>query len=251
HQWDNDGHLNAKWVAQYPEWQAFFQNPQNAYVTPSFTKLPASGPQPVYVNIKPPVGPAGKSGSYMSNQIANYIAFGKQVDKDPGKMIRMLKIVNSLASDENVAVAVEWGKEGVQWEKNKDGLRVYKEDYLKSTLYHPQGRNAGTGLFFDLTYNTNPAFLTIFGGARAIQRYDMTKKLISTDLPKIANALKAPLVSEPKYPNLKTALQEYIMKAILGEVDIDATYDATVKKWLESGGDVLTKEANDWYASVK
>jgi hypothetical protein len=35
------------------------------------------------------------------------------------------------------------------------------------------------------------------------------------------------------------------------QVNIDATYEATVAKWLSAGGEVLTQEANDWFASTK
>jgi putative aldouronate transport system substrate-binding protein len=250
HQWDNDGHLNAKWVAQYPEWQQFFNNRENSYSTAPFTKSPESGPQPVYLNIKPPVGPNGKSGSFSGNLVTHYIVFGKQAAQDQGKMIRLLNIINSLCSDENIFVAIEIGQEGLQWERNKEGQRIFKADWSKNELYHPGGRNTGTGLFFDVTYNTNPDFLSVFGGARAVQRYEKTRKTI-TDIPRISNALQAPLPSVTKYADLKAMVQEYIMKAILGEVDIDATFDATVKRWNETGGSVLTKEANDWYMSTK
>src|SRR5690606_37383496 len=65
HQWDNDGHLNAKWVSQHPEWQAFFSDPANTYVTEPFYSVPNSGPQPVYVNMAPVTGPQGDSGAYV------------------------------------------------------------------------------------------------------------------------------------------------------------------------------------------
>ncbi|UQZ86377.1 Lipoprotein LipO precursor [Paenibacillus konkukensis] len=250
YQWDNDGHLNAKWVSLHPEWKTFFDTSDNPYSTAPFTKLTTSGPQPVYVNVKPPVGPQGKSGTFVTNSLSKYVVFGKQVESDEGKMIKLLQIVNTLISDENVMIAIEVGKEGEQWIWNENHQRVPNPEFQKSELYHPQGRNIGTGLFFDVTYSSNPDMLAIFGGPRAIQRYETTKKKI-TDFPGIINELKAPLPSEAKYSDLKSSVQEYILKAILGEVDIDATYADQVQKWKNSGGEVLTKEANEWYASVK
>ncbi|WP_108992022.1 hypothetical protein [Paenibacillus agaridevorans] len=248
-QWDNDGHLNAKWVAQHPEWQEFFGDPANTYVTEPFYSVPESGPQPVYVNMAPPTGPDGQSGTLVGNLLSRFIVFGKQVANDDEKMERLLTILNTLVSNEDVYVSIEFGAEGKVWEYNDAGQRVMKEGWTESAEYHPQGKNLGTGLFFDLLFATNPDFLSAFGGPRAVQRYEKTKPI--TNHTGIGNAVKAPLASESKYPDLSAMLQEYIMKAILGEVDIDATYDSTVAKWLSSGGEVLTQEANDWFASTK
>ncbi len=249
HQWDNDGHLNAKWVSQHPEWQAFFSDPANTYVTEPFYSVPNSGPQPVYVNMAPVTGPQGDSGAYVDNMLSRFIVFGKQVGTDEKKMAKLLTILNTLVSDEEFFVAIEFGPEGKVWEYNAAGQRVFKEGWTESAEYHPQGKNLGTGLFFDLLFNTNPDFLAAFGGPRAVQRYEITKQI--TNHTGIGNAVKAPLPSGSMNNDLNALLQEYILKAILGEVDIDATYDATVAKWLSAGGEVLTKEANEWYASTR
>lgn len=248
-QWDNDGRLNAKWVANSPEWQQFFENPENANVTSTFTAIPASGPQPVYVSMDPPTGPDGKSGSFKDNMVGRYIVFGKQLEQDEGKLIKLLSIVESITSDEETYVNVQVGPENVAWVWNEDKQRVYKEGWLESELYVPQGRSAGVGQFFGVTFGTNPDMATAFGGPRVVQRYEKTWEFLK-DRPAIENALKAPLPSASEYVELDTMIKEYIVKAILGEVDIDATFDDTVKKWTDNGGDVLTKEANDWYNSV-
>ncbi len=249
HQWDNDGHLNAKWVTQHPQWQEFFSDPANAYVTKPFYTVPESGPQPVYVNMAPPIGPDGHSGTYAESLLARFISFGKQVENDEKKMEKLLVILNTLVSDVDFYVSIEFGPEGTVWEFNEAGQRVFKKDWPESAEYHPQGKNLGTGLFFDLVFSTNPDFLSAFGGPRAVQRYEITKQI--SNHTGIGNAVKAPLPSASKMSDLNAMLQEYILKAILGEVDIDATYDATVAKWLGSGGEALTQEANEWFASTK
>ncbi|MCU6712900.1 hypothetical protein M6D81_29780 [Paenibacillus sp. J5C_2022] len=253
HQWDNDGQLNAKWVANAPEWQQFFNDADNTYVTTAFTEIPESGPQPVYVNIKPPVGPEGKSSSFSPSKLrGHYIMLGKGALESEEKLIRILQIFEADVSDEETYVNLEIGPEGVVWEWNDQNQRVYKKEWMDSDKYHPQGRILGTGIFFDLFFQMNPEFNTVFGGPRAEQRYKKTQELISTTLPGLSNQLLAPIESAAKYnAELQNMLMEYIIKAIMGEVDIDATYDATVQKWLDNGGREMTDEANAWYKTTQ
>ncbi len=58
-----------------------------------------------------------------------------------------------------------------------------------------------------------------------------------------------PLLAK-NYAQLNTMLNEYITKTIV-KGDLEATCDAFVKNWKEAGGDAVTKEVNDWYATVK
>ena len=44
---------------------------------------------------------------------------------------------------------------------------------------------------------------------------------------------------------------EYIVKAIRGDVDIDATWESTLQNWYDNGGTQLTQEANDWYQGTQ
>ncbi|MBW4083383.1 extracellular solute-binding protein [Paenibacillus sp. S150] len=251
-QWDNDGQLNAKWVANNPEWQEYFADPANAlsYTLKPFTELTDSGPQPVYVNIKPPVNSDGVSGSYQDNAVIKYLLFGKQLEDQPEKLAKLLEVLDTTLTDEELYVAIEYGPEGKAWEYDEAGQRVWVEGWTESSEYHPKGQIMGTGLYFDPFYSMNPAFSAAFGGARSVQRYELTKPVIADALPGYSNALKAPLPSASQYSELDTMLQEYIMKAILGEVDVDGTYEAMVQKWLDNGGSQLTREADDWYASL-
>ena len=43
-------------------------------------------------------------------------------------------------------------------------------------------------------------------------------------------------------------VEEYYLKVIMGEKDIDSTWDAFVSSWRRIGGDDVTAEVNDWYA---
>ena len=45
-------------------------------------------------------------------------------------------------------------------------------------------------------------------------------------------------------------LKEFFYKVILGTQSVD-DYDSVVAEWRRNGGDVLTREANEWFASIK
>ena len=43
-------------------------------------------------------------------------------------------------------------------------------------------------------------------------------------------------------------VSEYYLKAIMGEKNIDATWDSFVSSWKKIGGDEVAAEVNAWYA---
>jgi len=43
-------------------------------------------------------------------------------------------------------------------------------------------------------------------------------------------------------------VEEYYLKVIMGEKDIDSTWDAFVSSWRRIGGDEVSAEVNAWYA---
>lgn len=59
--------------------------------------------------------------------------------------------------------------------------------------------------------------------------------------------LYAPTFSELQKYDLVKSVQEYTDKAIIGAVDIDATWDNYVMNWKRSGGDEWIKLMTDWY----
>jgi putative aldouronate transport system substrate-binding protein len=71
-----------------------------------------------------PVGPAGLRGTRIWSNAAHVFAFGSHMAATPEKVIRMLKIFEALATDEELFLASRMGKEGVHWEFDEElGLR--------------------------------------------------------------------------------------------------------------------------------
>jgi putative aldouronate transport system substrate-binding protein len=253
YQWDNDGHVNSKWVANNPQWQEFFKtkDPNVIYQLKPFTEVPDSGSPPVYLNIQPPTGPDGKSGVFKDVTIKRYILFSKSLQENPVKLKKLLGILEQIGTDEEMYVTSHFGPEGQVWKYNDQKQRIFNEEFRNSELYHPQYRKMGTGQYTNPMFRGNYKFLPLIGGQRAVQRYSYFGDDYAAKLPAIEDALKGILPSRSKYTELPTMLKEYFIKAIIGDVNIDETFDKTVKQWKASGGDELTKEADVWLSGMK
>jgi putative aldouronate transport system substrate-binding protein len=256
YQWDNDGHVNAKWVANAPAWQEFFTANQgdtkNMYKYTGTMNLDDSYIDPYYVNLNPVADENGNVGGYITEgNVSTFLCMGAQVAGDEAKMGKILSILESIAMDEEVYLN-HFGPEGEQWMWNADKTqRVYNPKWNEVANYHPQGQVNGIGWCLWPMYFTNPEFLTTVGGDRQIQRYNNLFPIFQS-FKSFGNALKVGLVSEAKYSELtSTYVRDYIVKAIRGEVSIDETWDGMVSDWLAQGGQEMTDEANAWLASIK
>lgn len=254
YEWDNDGHVSAKWVANSEEWQKFFSSTDDTKVlfqydvTTDFSDtLGAVGPY--YINMKPVVNEDGEQGGYMNEgTVSTFFCFGANCSDE--KMHKIMEILNLQATDEE-AYLMHFGREGKQWIYDTDGVtRIYNPDYTTLEDYHPQGQICGIGWCLFPMLFSNPDLLTVVSGDRYAQRYDRTLPVF-IDMPQFKNKLTAALPSEAEYSELlSTYVQTNLVKAIRGEISMDQ-WDDVIAEWYSQGGDVLTQEANEWYATVK
>lgn len=254
YEWDNDGHVSAKWVANSPEWQAFFSSTEDTKVlfqydpvTDFSDVLGAVGPY--YINMKPVVNEDGIQGGYMNEgTVSTFFCFGANCTDE--KMHKIMEILNQEATDEETYL-MHFGREGKQWIYDTDGVtRIYNPDYTNLPDYHPQGQISGIGWCLYPMLFSNPDLLTVISGDRYAQRYDRTLPVF-IDMPQFNNKLTSALPSETEYSELlSTYVQTNLVKAIRGEITMDQ-WDDVIADWYSQGGEILTKEANEWYATVK
>ena len=118
YEWDNDGHVNAKWVAATPAWQAFFAGTEDEsvlYATGNVFDFSDALIDPYYIARSLLEGPAGeKSGVYASSAVGGYVCFGIQLVDEPEKKHRMMGILEVLAMDEDACIN-HYGPEGCIW----------------------------------------------------------------------------------------------------------------------------------------
>lgn len=256
YEWDADGHVNAKWVSVNESWQNFFAenegNEEAIYSTANVTDFSDAMTDPYYIVIPQITGPAGEaSGYYAGSNISGYICFGVQLEEDREKMYKIMDILEQEATNSDIIIN-HYGPEGYIWEWNEDGTeRKWIDNYSDKENYNAQGQTIGNGQCLWSMYNANNDFLTLIGGARMEQRYEKDLPMFSK-LNTVTDAVKVSLNTAAENPDLIYAYPlEYIVKAIRGDVDIDATWDSTIQTWYDNGGTQLTKEANEWYQGTQ
>ena len=146
---------------------------------------------------------------------------------------------------------LHFGSEGNQWIYDADGTtRIYNPDYVNMPDYHPQGQKNGIGWCLFPMLFSNPDLLTAVGGDRYEQRYDRTLPEF-IDYPQFGNKLTSSLPSDAEYPELtKNFVTTTLVKLVRGDISMDE-WDNIVAQWYADGGEQLTKEANEWYATIK
>lgn len=251
---DNDGHVTAKWVANQPKWQEFFASTTDTKVlfqydvTTDFSdELDKVGPY--YINLNPVSDEDGNPGKYLNEgTVATFFCFG--ANASDAEVAKMLQILNEEAMDEETYM-LHFGPEGLQWMYDTDGkTRIYNPDYVNLPDYHPQGQKNGIGWCLFPMLFSNPDLLTAVSGDRYIQRYERTLPVF-VDFPQFGNKLTAALPSSAEYPELTTTwVATNLVKLVRGDIPMDQ-WDSVVAEWYDQGGEVLTKEANEWYASMK
>lgn len=255
YQIDNDGHVSAKWVPANQPWMDYFNENADAddlYKYATTTDFDDNLIEPYYINLKPVTGPNGKSGYYKGSNIRGFYCFGSQLEDDPAKRARIMSILEAESTDPEIYIN-HFGPEGAQWIWSDDSKteRIYNPNYTEHPDYHPQGQKLGVGWDLYPIYWCKPEFLTIVAGPRQIQRYTYTMPMFE-EFSGISEAVPVPLPAAAENPDLTAQfVVDYIVKAIRGEVDIDGTYDSTIATWKQMGGEALTKEANDWFASIQ
>jgi len=251
---DNDGHVTAKWVANQPKWQEFFASTtdtkvlfQYDVVTDFSDALDAVGPY--YINLNPVADEEGNPGKYLNEgTVSLFLCFGANASDE--EVAKMLQILNQQAMDEETYM-LHFGPEGNQWIYDTDGVtRIYNPNYTECEDYHPQGQKNGIGWCLFPMLFSNPDLLTAVAGDRYVQRYDRTLPVF-TSFPQFGNKLAAALPSQAEYSELTTTwVATNLVKIVRGDISMDK-WDDIVAEWYNMGGDVLTKEANEWYDTVK
>lgn len=220
-----------------------------SYYRPSFGEGTTAGPARTEMmklnpemaeNIQiglPPEGPYGDRGMFQWNMYNGSTGFGKQLDEDPDKLAKILDIVEFGVSDYDNWCTMHYGIKGTHWEESPiDGTPVMKDGYEINTI--------GAGATFLVTIPPRYRRQAISEGFRKwteenrLDEYGITNDLLIT------------LPSEQKYTvELKKLQEEAYFQIITGLKPVDY-FDEFVEKWYASGGNVLEKEANEWYASI-
>ena len=187
----------------------------------------------------PPIGPDGKRGAYAQEIIqSNIFALGKQLEKEPAKMARILEILDYICFS--------------SYEHYLDGLYGPGNWQFVDGLATPNAEVADPVEAAKIgAHNVSVWLANIDWKMKDFEPYMDWLEENHMATGNIWNELTAPLPSEGKYLAELTKLRdEAYISIITGDKPLDS-FDAFVEEWRRLGGEQLEKEANEWYASAK
>lgn len=209
----------------------------------NFKKL--QGESATYAPGMPLVGPTGLSGiEKWGVTSGSAVGLGKDVAKDPKKMIKWLQMIEKLNTDEEYYRLAQFGIKGEMWDINPvTSLPTMKEEFKDKKgiiAAGPSGTAFQMSNFDMVRKNTMSPQLLEFA-----KKYAMV-----TD--KYEQVVWAALPSDGKYKaNLDKKIGETTIQFITGQKKLDE-WDKYVEEMnTKYGLNELTQEANDWYTKYK
>lgn len=259
YQWDNDGHLNAKWVIDHPDSLQYVYEggvAGNKLLYHDAFKDLATVPTDVYVHGNPPLGPNGKIGQSVPGYECEFTFLGVQLGEkeNEGKLTRILKMLNDMGSDPETFRSCHMG---VQSDETHRAIYTIETDpvYGEYADFTPEflaskalKKPSRYGQFNPFNVSAKKLYTTVMGRQR-ISRMKMYEEICTDYI--YPNPVKAALDSLGTYGDHETVLRQFLIKAITGESAIDGEWEKTVETWKNNGGNAITEEANAWYASIK
>ncbi|MDF2671339.1 MAG: hypothetical protein K0R67_3645 [Paenibacillus sp.] len=216
-------------------WDSYF-----VAINPEFK---AKNPNSELVIGKPLDGPNGKGANMAPGVKNNFIGMGVQVEKDAKKKAKLMQILNDLASDPETYLMATYGEAGVHYDM-KDGAAVPKTDYVDPQV---RGAKTGAGNYYSLFNPKTTEMLKYDYPADRLAARDKSNAGVNS----FTNALTFVIPEAKDFPDLGKLQNEYFIKFILGEVNLDKGFDDFVALWKKSGGQTLTDSANKIYATMK
>ncbi|MCZ8518229.1 MULTISPECIES: type 2 periplasmic-binding domain-containing protein [Paenibacillus] len=198
----------------------------------------------------PPTGPRGQQGAWAWGGGGNIWAFGKQLEKDPEKLSKILAMIETLQNDEQTFVDLAFGAQGKHWEYEDASLK-FEGGMRTLSPYEDKAKKHAEGL--------SEYYATTLWGAQPVP--DLYRKFVNKQQLANYQMYNFPvfdlfgkpdvLPSAGKYwADLQKLKVETYARIIMGEKPL-SSFEDFVKKWNEAGGEVLEQEANDLYKQIK
>lgn len=217
------------------DWMSFQFEPRIGIVgSPFYTKNPDNQ----IVVGKQVSGPDGDGLAYSYGAKNAFLAMGRQVADDPAKKEKLYEILNALATDDQTYLTSVYGIEGEHYHM-ENGKPIMKPEFASENNKY----KIGAGTFYGL-FGTK---------SKLMEHYDYTDdtlKFIDGLREKGGQTLESLPLYVPamdKYPDLGKLAQQYFIKFVRGETDLDAGFDTFVKAWNNAGGSEILTEVNAKY----
>lgn len=196
-------------------------------------------------------GPDGQIGGFLREvfQINEGTVLNASLMDDPEKMAAIFEILDIFNTDDELAMLARWGIEGEHYSFAPEGYYVKNTDALKDNVAsNAVGIMAMRCLYGAGANPVNKALLTNSDTSPA-KKYQIDLKAQYEGLADTVGYISAVWGALPSAGDYSGELQTYRDEAwlnmIQGKAELD--WDGFVEEWYKRGGDVLTKEANEWY----
>ncbi|CAG7645406.1 extracellular solute-binding protein [Paenibacillus allorhizosphaerae] len=219
------------------DWQSFQFEKRMGIIAPRFYQKSPNTPIVVGKALQGPYG-EGMAMSYGTRNA--FLAMGAQVTKDTAKKDRIYKMMEALATDDATYLLSVYGIEGEHYQM-VGGKPIMKPEFSSEATKY----KIGAGTFYGLFGNKSKAMEKYDYPDDAIQFMNSMESGV-----KIITPVDVFVPAQSKYPDLGKIEQEFFVKAISGEINLDTEFNAFVDKWKKSGGDEILNEINKKYAGV-
>lgn len=237
----NSSKIGLTGLGYYYHWKPLLFTGDSA--SNSYLDLQKGNPQAAEALVYgvPVKGPEGKSGSPAAGNVLSgaFVSLGKQLEKDPDKMAKLLQFMDGVNADYETALTALFGIKGKHWDYNEAQVPVLLNNVTNNDLSKIGGHT-----------QVNSIQLPEWTTKRTQLRVDWAVKN-KFDQNVVWDELRANLPSNSKYlSELNKIREEAYISIIVGDKPIDY-FDEFVAKWEKSGGSQLEKEANEWYQKVQ
>ncbi|WNR45998.1 extracellular solute-binding protein [Paenibacillus roseipurpureus] len=214
----------------------------NAYdPTNTINKAKAANPNWSVISVPPIKAMDGSEGGYIKDTgYFGIFGINKDVAKDPGKLARVLKMLDDQIGDDG-ANFIKWGVEGVHY-KNENGKKTEtdvgsKEGPIKYKLTD----HAAEGDWIYIASDTDES------KKYRMEAFDNALK--GKPWSKQDTGLYSKTYAE-KGKELLKQIYDAEVKIIMGEAPVDS-FDKAIADFNSKGGDLITKEMNDAWKARK
>jgi len=198
----------------------------------------------IEMTVIPPVtGPNGDVGTpqYSAIVVTSGMTFGRNCTDE--KLIRLLQVINAIYTDEDLYKYVNYGPKDLFYTEDEDGF-VQTTDFYTNENMHTYGAQRY------LPYPFTPESLMKW----RLQRDRYEKFVELKDFPKVGVHPVSVFSTDAQLEysaSVNKIADEFYWKALTGEIDVDAQWDAYKENWLNAGGKQILEEKRELYNRMK
>lgn len=213
-------------------------------------KLMEMTPQAEVVYGMPPKGIDGERHWRVYGGPAHMISFGKHVEKEPQKMIRVLRMFETFATDKKLFIESRTGRRGVHWEWTpQSGIRLIPPYDPRMVSYRQMLRfNLIENAYGFYSASSVPLEMTNEYMSKPCLAYREKYRRREWGMMNVLGTIGAVSSAGEYLEDLRLLQLTTYAEIVSGDRDLDY-FDTFVSQWKKRGGDVMLREANELLAT--